>query len=132
MLEKHQKWYELENVMGGIFDLRKEAVKILWESEEGEAFKWSLGTQKFRKSGDLTRKRNRMAPKMGILTRFKQLKHTTNYVDPESEENGFKTSLGVELLAWKDGFRRKSLEFIVRSTLVRNDRSLALWKGLVV
>ena len=73
-----------------------------------------------------------MAPKMGILTRFKQWKHTTNYVDPESEENGFKTSLGVELLAWKDGFRRKSLEFIVRSTLVRNDRSLALWKGLVV
>ena len=30
MLEKHQKWYELENVMGGIFEIRKDAVKILW------------------------------------------------------------------------------------------------------
>ena len=77
--------------------------------------KWSLGTEKFRKSGDLTRKRNRMGPKMGILKNFKIVEYTTNHVDPESEESFFIANLGVELLALEDGFRRKSLEFIVRS-----------------
>ena len=49
--------------------------------------KWSLGTEKFRKSGDLTRKRNRMGPKMGILKNFKIVEYTTNHIDPESEES---------------------------------------------
>jgi len=56
---------------------------------------------------------------MGILKRFKSVEYTTQYIDPESEESVFIASLGVELLAWEDGFGRKSLEFIVRSIRVR-------------
>ena len=70
-----------------------------------------------------------MAPKMEISRRFKNVEHTKNYVNPESEESVFIASLGVALEA---EFQRKSLEFIVRSILVRNTLSLALWKGAIV
>ena len=60
-----------------------------------------------------------MAPKMEISRRFKNVEHTKNYVNPESEESVFIASLGVELLTWEHEFRRNSPEFIARSILVR-------------
>ena len=60
-----------------------------------------------------------MAPKMGISKIFKGVEYTRRYVDSEYEEIFFIASLGVELLALEDEFQRQSLEFIVRSILVR-------------
>ena len=51
----------------------KGAVKISWRSEHDKAIKLILGRQKCRKSGKLIGKRNRIAPKMGILKKFKSV-----------------------------------------------------------
>ena len=76
------------------------------------------GSLKFRKSGNLIRKKNTMVPKMGILRDFKYVKYSSNCIEPESEENSFITNLVAEILASEYAFWRKSLEFIVRSILV--------------
>ena len=76
------------------------------------------GTPKFHKSGNLSRKKNTMVPKMGILRNFKNVEYCSNCIEPESEENSFITNLVAEILASEYAFLRKSLEFIVRSILV--------------
>ena len=60
-----------------------------------------------------------MAPKMGLLRKFKTLEYTKHSEDSDSEVNLSVSSLGVELLAFEDEFRHKSLKFIVHSLLVR-------------
>ena len=61
--------------------------------------KLSLGAPKFRKSGNVIRKRNRMAPEMGISKILKNVKYSRQYVDSEYEENYLIASLSVEILA---------------------------------
>jgi len=62
-----------------------------------------------------------MAPKMGILSRFKRLEYTKHSADSESEESLSVARLNMDILTFEDEFRRKSLEFIVHSFLVRID-----------
>ena len=76
------------------------------------------GNPKFRKSGNLIRKKNTMVSKMGILRDFKNVEYSSNCIEPESEENSFITNLVAEILASEYAFLHKSLEFIVRSILV--------------
>ena len=126
LLQSHQKGSRVENFTEGSFGQKKGAVKILWPSEHGKAIKMSLGMQKFGEPTNLTRKRSRMEPTMGILRRLKTVKHTANCVDAESE-NGFSiASLDVEPLAFEDRLRGKRLEFIVGSILVCINWSRAL------
>ena len=62
-----------------------------------------------------------MAPKMGILGKFKRLEYTKHSANSEYETILSVAPLCVEILASEDEFRRKSLEFIVHSFLVRID-----------
>jgi len=118
LLPNHQKRSRIENYNEVSFDQGKDAMKLLWQSEQGKAIKLSLGMQKFRISGNLIRKRNIMAPQMGISKKFKNVEYTTHCLDPQSEEISSLASLDVEPLALENEFRCKSLEFIVHSILV--------------